>query len=255
MKKALKTTIFIIVWLLIWLIFSYIINLQLLFPTPIEIIKRLGELLLTSDFYLSTASSLGRILLGVLIGLFIGVVLAAISSLSEHIYDFFNPLISFFKATPVVAFVFLVNLFIGTDLTVIFICILMVVPIVYANVYQGIISVDKNMIELCKSFKIPRTKQLTALYIPSVMPYFVSSLLSTIGLAWKAGVAAEILCVPANSIGKEIFNAKTYIEYVDLFAWVLTVVILSIIFEFIATKLLNLTLKKFKQKTEASNEN
>lgn len=250
MKNALKTTIIVLIWLAIWLVASLLVNLPLLFPSPINVIVRLFELLKTSEFYLSTVYSFGRIILGIAIGVVSGFLIALLCSVSKHIYDFFMPLIAVIKSTPIVAFVFLVNLFIGSGFTIVFICVLMVFPIVFANIYQGITSTDNNLLELCKVYKIPYSKQLKALYLPSVAPYFFSSLLSSIGLAWKAGIAAEILCTPKISIGIEIFNAKTYIEYIDLFAWILTVVILSLIFELIITKLLKLVSNKFVTKSE-----
>jgi NitT/TauT family transport system permease protein len=250
MKKVLKTSLIALIWLLIWLIVSLIINLPLIFPSPIDVLGRLFKLIQESEFYLSTLYSFGRILLGIIIGVAFGFLLALLCSASKYIYDFFIPLISIIKSTPIVAFVFLVNLFIGSGFTVVFICVLMVFPIVFANIYQGIVSMDKGLLEVCKIYKIPYKKQFTALYLPSVVPFFFSSLLSSIGLAWKAGIAAEILCTPKISIGIEIFNAKTYIEYVDLFAWIFTVVIVSLIFEFTITKLLKLLSNKFVTKSE-----
>ena len=120
----------------------------------------------------------------------------------------------------------------------------MVFPIVFSNVYQGIKSTSKDLIEMCNLYKVPFKKKLTSLYLPSVVPYFFSSLLSSIGLAWKAGIAAEILCTPKISIGIEIFKAKDSIEFVDLFAWTVCVIILSMIFELITTKLIKYVLKK-----------
>ena len=87
-----------------------------------------------------------------------------------------------------------------------------------------------------------------ALYIPSILPYFTSALISSIGLGWKAGIAAEVLCTPLNSIGKAIFESKIYFEYVDLFAWTAMVIVLSIIFEVVVTKLLKKLLSKITHK-------
>ena len=51
------------------------------------------------------------------------------------------------------------------------------------------------------------------------------------GLAWKSGVAAEVLCLPRPSIGTQIYNAKLYLEVPDLFAWTVVVVALSLVLE------------------------
>ena len=243
-KKTLKYLIIGLFWIVIWQILSSIINLPLIFPSPISVIYRFGQLLLSIDFYHKTFFSFIRIFIGILIAVFSASFLAFICSLNKFIYDIFVPLISIMKSTPVVAFVFLVNIFIGSSKTVVFICFLMVFPIVFSNVYQGIVSTDKDLLELSKVYKIPFSKRLFALYLPSISPYFASSLLSSIGLAWKAGVAAEILCTPQISIGIEIFNSKTYFEYIDLFAWILTVVVLSMALEFITNKMLKIVLKK-----------
>ena len=124
----------------------------------------------------------------------------------------------------------------------------MVFPIVFSNVYQGIKNVDTSLLEMCKVYSISRKTTVKALYIPSVLPYFTSSLISSIGLGWKAGIAAEVLCTPLNSIGKAIFESKIYFEYVDLFAWTAMVILLSIIFEVVVTKLLKNLLSKITHK-------
>ena len=244
MKKALKFVLIALFWILVWYFVSLIINLPLLFPQPWTVIKRLGELLCSSHFFMATLSSFGRILAGILIAILLGSALALICSLSKTTYEFLTPLVSIIKSTPIVAFVFLVNLFLYNEKTVIFISFLMVFPIVFSNIYQGIKSTDKDLIEMCNLYKVKFKKRLTSLYIPSVIPYFLSSLLSSIGLAWKAGIAAEVLCSPVISIGIEIYHANESLEFVDLFAWTAWVIILSMIFELITTKLIKYVLKK-----------
>ena len=54
---------------------------------------------------------------------------------------------------------------------------------------------------------------------------------TAVGLGWKAGIAAEVLCTPKNSIGINLRNAQIYIETVDLFAWTAAVIILSLVLE------------------------
>ena len=51
------------------------------------------------------------------------------------------------------------------------------------------------------------------------------------GLSWKAGIAAEVICSPKNTIGAGISDAKVYLESPQLFAWTITVVVMSVILE------------------------
>lgn len=236
--KILKVALITLFWLLLWQIISSVLNMPLLFPSPISVFKRLLELIITKDFIVSALCSLLRIFLGIIIAIFIGTSLAIICSLSKIAHNIFYPILTIIKSTPVVSFVLIIWLFIGEQRTPVIITIMMMMPIVWASVYQGIKNVDKELLEIAHVFKIPFKKQLFSLYIPSIIPYFVSALLSGIGLSWKAGIAAEVLCSPKWSIGEAIFNAKYDFNGVDLFAWTVTVVILSLIFELISTKLL-----------------
>ena len=158
-------------------------------------------------------------------------------------------------STPVASFIILLWIFIGNNATPVVISALMVFPIVFSNIYQGMKSVDSGLLEVCKIYKISKKKTVKSLYIPTVTPYFTSALLSSIGLGWKAGIAAEVLCTPIRSIGKAIFESKLYFEYVDLFAWTAAVIILSLIFEVLLTKLLKKLLSKYSNRLGGTDEN
>ena len=111
------------------------------------------------------------------------------------------------------------------------IVVLMALPVVWSNVSTGIASTDPLLLEMAKVFRFSPWKRLRRVYIPSVMPHFLAACRSTLGLAWKAGVAAEVLTVPAVSIGRMLYESKLYWETLDLFAWTLTVIVLSLTFE------------------------
>ena len=134
------------------------------------------------------------------------------------------------------------------------ITVLMVFPIVFANVYTGIKNIDKDLLEVCQAYKIPRKKRIKSLYLPTVMPYFVSALTSAVGLAWKAGIAAEALCPPENSMGLHIALAKQNIDNEELFAWALTLILINLVFEFVIKKLIKVIFKRYLP-NEVRNEN
>ena len=70
------------------------------------------------------------------------------------------------------------------------------------------------------------------------MPHFRSACRAALGMAWKAGIAAEIISMPRGVIGTMIGESKLYIETVDTFAWTLTVILLSLAIEALVTALL-----------------
>ena len=87
--KALKILLIIIFWIMVWQIAVWIVDLPLLFPSPLDVMSKLKELLIDKSFYLATLSSFGRILFGIIIGVFLGALMALVCSFSKIINDFF----------------------------------------------------------------------------------------------------------------------------------------------------------------------
>jgi NitT/TauT family transport system permease protein len=112
-----------------------------------------------------------------------------------------------------------------------FITVLLVLPIIWTNISSGIRSTQRELLEVTKVYKFSPLTKLTKLYIPTVLPYFLAACRSSLGMAWKAGVAAEVLCTPTSAIGTELYFAKTYMDTESLFAWTLVIIILSLIIE------------------------
>ena len=100
-----------------------------------------------------------------------------------------------------------------------------------ALITRGIAETDPQLLELARAYGFGRGRTLRRIYIPSVLPYFASGCRTALGLAWKAGVAAEVLCQPQNAIGTQIYNTKYYLETTSLFAWTLVVIALSFLLE------------------------
>ena len=142
-----------------------------------------------------------------------------------------DPLVRIVRATPVASIVILALVWVSSRNLSALISALMVFPIVYTNVLKGIDETPKELIEMADAYHIRLMKRLRYIYIPSVLPYFLSSLSIALGLAWKSGIAAEVIGLPDGSIGERVYEAKIYLSTPDLFAWTVTIVILAFLFE------------------------
>ncbi len=232
-KKALKYTAVAFIWAAVWEIVALLINNPLIFPAPLKVLGRLWEMMQSAEFYNIICHSLLRILTGTLIAIAVGIILAAITSACSFAHTLLSPAMTVIRSAPVASFIFLLLLFIGRDKLISVISCIIVLPIVWGNVETGIKNVDRELLEMARVYHMTPFSKLSNIYIPSVMPYFLSSVRSSVGMAWKAGIAAEVLTAPLISIGKMIFQAKQDIEPTDLFAWTLTVIILSLLVEII----------------------
>jgi NitT/TauT family transport system permease protein len=78
--------------------------------------------------------------------------------------------------------------------------------------------------------------------LPGIKNYIVSGIVMCLGIGWKVSVASEVLSTPKYSIGLNLLNSKTMLETSELFAWTVTVILMSFIFE----KVFRFCLREFR---------
>jgi len=232
-------------WLTIWQMIYMNIKQEILIVSPVRVLQRLLELSHDSSFWQSTMNSMVHVLVGFMLGLAAGIVLAVLTSSFQTMHDLFYPLISIIKATPVVSFIILALVWIQSPQVPAFTAFLEVLPIVIGNVTSGIAKTDRNLLQMANSYRFGIVKTVRRVYIPSIMPYFTAACTTGMGLAWKTSIAAEVLAATKISIGGWIYDSKVYIETADLFAWTAVVIVMSVILERLMINLMNKVGKKY----------
>ena len=232
-------------WLAVWQLAYYGVGRDLLLASPIAVFKRLKELVVTADFWIIIGTSFYRIMTGFLLGLLVGTLLGMITARWKSIYQLVQLPMNIIKATPVASFVILALIWItGKNLSV-FIAFLMVVPMVWSSVDQGLKSADPLLLEAARTYRLSRLQTARAVYVPAVLPYFLSVSRVAVGFAWKSGIAGEVIAIPKDSIGTQLYDAKVYLETTDLFAWTVVIVVLSVLIEKLFTKLIEAAARKW----------
>lgn len=243
-SKILPGILVFAVWILIWQITSLRIDQEILLPSPAKVFQKTGELVWLPSFWGTVFFSFIRIMGGFCLGVLCGSLLAVGTSTFPWMERFFTPALKVIKATPVASFIILALVWMKQGGVSVFIAFLMVLPLIWANVVAGIESTDIKILQMAKVFCFTKRKILTLIYWPTVFPFLLSGIMTALGFAWKAGIAAEVLAMPKYSIGTQLYNSKVYLETVDLFAWTMVVIILSMVIEgFIVRFLRRLTRK------------
>lgn len=240
LKRILILSLVTVFWIAVWTFAAHRVGKPLLFPAPAAVAKRLVEMLGTASFYRITARSLWNVTSGILVAMLGGSLLAILTSRLSLLRDLVLPIMTVIKTTPVASFIILALIWIGSAKVPTFITVLIVLPIVWTNLDVGLSKIDPQLTELTKAYRFSPWKRLTALTIPSLKPYFVSACRTSVGLAWKAGIAAEIIAMPLGTVGMMIGEAKLYIMTIDMYAWTLTVILLSLVIEFAFSALLGM---------------
>lgn len=224
-------------WLLIWSLLARWVDVTaemgnaLLLPGPGMVLGTLLDLAGEPTFWGTALLSLGRMFGGIAAGALAGVLLAVVTAASRVLDLICSPAVKVVRAVPVASFILLILLWTERDLVPVIISALMVLPVIWAAVRQGIDSVDRQLLELAAVYRFDRWKTLRLVWLPAVRSAFTTGLATAMGLAWKAGVAAEVLCQPKMAIGTQIFRAKQLLETARLFAWTIVVILLSLAME------------------------
>ena len=230
-RRFLSSLGWVLVWVLLWQLAAWKIGVVLLLPSPLAVLRRLMELGGTAAFWATVGQSFLRIGQGFLSGALLGAAFAVAAWRFRWVQAALRPPLSVIQATPVASFIILALVWVQTGWLSTVISAMMVLPLVYHNLLQGLQSVDPLLLEMAQVYGLSRGKRVRFFYLPALMPYLLSALGSGMGLAWKSGIAAEVLGRPAQTIGKAIYESKVYLEMPDLFAWTLTVILLSVLIE------------------------
>ena len=227
-RKALQTLAVLLFWLLVWALAARAVGQALLLPSPLETGRELVKLARSAVFWLTVGGSVLRVLAGILLAVLLGAALALLTHKSPLLKALLAPVMTLVKSTPVASFIILALVWLGRGIVPLVIAALMVLPVVWSNVSQGLAGIDPQLLELAAVYRLPKLRALRRITWPSVLPHLRAALRSALGLGWKAGIAAEVLTVPPGSIGKRIYEAKLYLETTELFAWTAAVVLVSL---------------------------
>jgi len=227
----------IIVAILLWQLLAMKLDQKLLLATPVDVAKTLGVLVKSQEFYSAIAYSMGRILLGLLIGAAVGTACALLAGRWHFMEVLFWPYFSAMKATPVASIVILCLVWLSGRRLSVFIVFLVVTPVIYTNILAGIKNLDLKMKDMARVFGINGLRRLLYVYLPELKTYIIAAFTLATGMAFKAGIAAEVIGTPGGSVGKMLYNTKVYLETPELFAWTLVIIVLSVVVEQVILKL------------------
>ncbi len=223
--------------LALWELLAIKIDNSYFMPRLNETFSALLLLIKTSGFWKYVLTSLARVAIGLLLGIAFGIVLATVCHVLPLSKAFVSPVITIMKATPVATIILILWFTLSNAELAVFVVFLMVTPIVWQNVYDGYKSISNEMREVCEVFQISGFKKFKLLVLPAVTKYLVPAVITSVGLAWKAEIAAEIMTY--SNIGQSIDDFKTlHLDTPSVFAWAVVIVILSLILELLIKSLL-----------------
>ncbi len=152
---------------------------------------------------------------GLLIGIFLGVLLALITNRFKVLSDGLTPLAIAVNATPIVALAPIFNAWFGITGTFSNQAVVIAVVFfpVFINTAKGLTEVHPNEIELMQSYASGEWTILREVRIPNALPFFANSLRLAAPLSVIAAIVAEYFGGPQDRIGNVITSSAGFAKY------------------------------------------
>lgn len=230
-NRAIGILVFIF-WISLWEIISLAVGLELLVPSPGKVLSVWLTLAGRSDFWISALLSLLRVVVGFVAGTFVGIAMACASHALPALKRVMAPFVKVVRTVPVASVIILALVWVKTDALPSLISAAMAFPIIWQNLtdsFDG--GSTRELREMAQLYNMGKLKTFFGIIFPAAVPTLISGMVNALGFAWKSGIAAEVICQPAFSIGKRLQSAKNYLETPEVFAWTVTVCIMSVALE------------------------
>ena len=242
-----KSQIFlgIIVLLLIWELAAIKINKDIYLPRIEDVLFSIKEILKGPEFIKNSLSTLCRTLVSFTGALILSVILGVLSFMYPFFRNFLTPFNAIGKTIPTMILVLLALIWFDKDKAPFVVGFAIVFPILYEGIFNSLKDIDKKILDMCRIYKVSQREKIKKIYIPVIKFHIMGILISTFSLAFKVVIAGEVHGQPKYGIGAAVQIEKVNFNTVRIFAWIVIIAFISILFEY-ANKCLQKRIYRWK---------
>ena len=233
------------VLLILWEIIAVKINNNIYLPRIEEVLVSMGDIIWSADFFQNVISSLYRTLISFSIALVLAIILGVLSKQYPFFRNFLSPLNAIGKTIQTMVLVVLALIWFNKDKAPFVVGFAIVFPILYEGIINSLNGIDNKIVDMCKIYRVSTIEKIKKIYIPIIVFYIMNILISSFSLAFKVVVAGEVHGQPKYGIGSAIQLSKMNFDTTSIFAWIVLIAIISVIFEW-ANKVLISKVNKWK---------
>lgn len=205
------------------------------FPTPIEIIPIYFSFLGKGDTYLAIGGTFLRILISFAISFVLGMILGVFAGYFYRLEALLRPLITILRTLPTAAVVLILITLIRPFMLPIIVTSLVMFPLFYEAFLNGVKNINKDLKDELDINGASPVNSFFKVYVPTIMPYILLSIIQSLGLGMKVSIMAEILSGSnINGLGQLIrFYAYTKVDAASTIALSLIAITIIVIFDVI----------------------
>lgn len=230
MKHKLFALLGLFIILLLWQFYAIYVNQPILVPDVINVSETLLQLLRLPSTYVIILNTLIRLMFALGVSAIFGLVFGLLSAFFPTLKDSLSLIVTTLRSVPVVSVIVIVWILSGARYAPYVITFLMVFPLVYQAILEGVKSLASENHDVWKLDTKLNVFVIYNVHIPLITPFIKTAFYQSVGLGIKVLVMSEFITQTPNSMGKKIFDAKQLLDYSGVFAWtvLLIVVVLGI---------------------------
>lgn len=208
-------------WLILWEIAA---SLSPLLPRPKALLLCVARLFQTGATFGVLFYSILHIYGGFLIAVLIGTTLATVAFFVPFLKPAIGVLVSFFRSIPVAGLTILLVIFTSSHVLPWIVVVGMLFPIFYEAALGGYAAADPIKLEMAQLYHFSSSAIFRHIRMPKLGEFLAVACRTSMGIAWKAAVAAEVIAMTRGGFGEALYYAKLTLDTEELFSWILILI-------------------------------
>jgi NitT/TauT family transport system permease protein len=164
-----------------------------LFPTPFRVAEAMYDIVATGLFFENIGDSFLRIGIGFVAAMLLGTAVGVLMGSRRFWEQFFQDVLVVGLSLPGLIYALLSVIIFGLGLTAPVVAIVVAsYPFIAVNIREGVKSIDKELIDMARAYRVERQKVLRQVILPSLIPFIFAAIRVGFTIAWKVSVLTEV---------------------------------------------------------------
>ena len=190
-KRGLLPAISLTVGFLLWELLGRA-DISSALPAFSDVLTAIGEEWSTEAFWSATITTLTEIAVGLPIAIVLGLLVGMLMGMFRWVEWLFNPYVSIFLSVPLTALVPIFLLLFGLSKTAVIVAVFVYTFfVVVLNTHAGVTNVDRNLLDMARSFGTKQTLLIRRVVIPSALGLILAGVRIAVGRAVKGAIVTE----------------------------------------------------------------
>ena len=221
--------------LALWAFFSYLKLAGL--PGPLAVLERAGQLISNGSLLNDTLASVRRVLIGFALGTLLAIPVGFLMGWYTVARGLMEPYVQFFRTIPPLAMIPLAIVFLGIgEVPKVFVITLAAFLVSVISTYQGVVNVDKVLINAARVLGASDAQVFRRVVIPASSPFILVGMRTGLGAAWSTLVAAELIAAQ-EGLGHRMQQAQVYYDLETIFVALITIGLTGLVMDRILLRL------------------